>query len=198
MSRGRWSAVVVAVCLVVTVAAMAYAAGQAKTAAPKVVRAQRFELVDAEGRVRAMLGLLPDGSPSMVLYDEKGKAIPYPRMSLAQRLSNLRLLYGDRSKLEKELEEAKLIQNAGAGTVGTRYLADIQADIKRTDALIAEVEEASKEPAAQQAKTLRGSWGPNFSKLPAEYRAWAQKKRDKEHRSDTWIRQQLILAGVSW
>ena len=53
--------------------AAAYAAGQAKATAPKVVRAQKFEVVDAEGRVRAMLGLLPDGSPSLELSDEQGK-----------------------------------------------------------------------------------------------------------------------------
>jgi len=48
--RAKWVVVVVAVCLVVTVAAIAYAAG--KTSAPAVIRAQRFEVVDAEGRAR--------------------------------------------------------------------------------------------------------------------------------------------------
>ena len=69
--------------------------GQADT--PEVVRAQRFEVVDARGRtrvaldvdvamgtpgltlddeqgkMRAMLSLLPDGTPDLVLCDEKGK-----------------------------------------------------------------------------------------------------------------------------
>ncbi len=55
MSKTKWTVVVVAVCLVVTVAAVAYAAGKAK-AAPEAVRAQRFELVDGDGRVWASLG----------------------------------------------------------------------------------------------------------------------------------------------
>src|SRR5574340_502431 len=99
MSRGKWAVVIVALCLVVTVAAVAYAAGKAKAAAPKVVRAQQFELVDAEGRarieigmggehgqvpgvrvldaegaVRAALAVLPDSSPTLALYDAGGKA----------------------------------------------------------------------------------------------------------------------------
>jgi hypothetical protein len=73
VTRAKWAILVAAVCLVVTVAAVAYAAGQAKTATPKVVRAQKFEVVDAQGRVRATLGLLPDGSPSLELTDEQGK-----------------------------------------------------------------------------------------------------------------------------
>jgi hypothetical protein len=74
MNNSKWAIVMVAVCLVVTVAAVAYAAGQAKTAAPKVVRAQRFEVMDAEGRVRAQVGLGTDGrAPTLVLRDEKGE-----------------------------------------------------------------------------------------------------------------------------
>ena len=57
MKRSRWAVVVVAVCLVVTVAAVAYAAGKA-TAVPvqEVVRARRFEVVDSAGKVVADLG----------------------------------------------------------------------------------------------------------------------------------------------
>ena len=69
--RAKWAMVIAAVCLMVTAAAIAYVVGQAKATAPKVVRAQRFELVDAQGRPRAMLGLGPDGSPALELTDEK-------------------------------------------------------------------------------------------------------------------------------
>jgi hypothetical protein len=59
--------------LVVTVAAVAYAAGQAKAAAPvqAVVRAQKFELVDRNGKERTVLALM-DGQPVLALLDEKG------------------------------------------------------------------------------------------------------------------------------
>ena len=68
----RWMIVIVAVCLVVTVAAIAYAAG--KTTAPEVIRAQRFELVDAEGRVRIEMSIagLSGQAPGIRLLDEKG------------------------------------------------------------------------------------------------------------------------------
>ena len=39
----------------------------------KVVRAERFEVVDAKGRVRALLDVT-DGNPYLGLYDENGKA----------------------------------------------------------------------------------------------------------------------------
>ena len=74
MRKRKWALVIVAVCVIVTVAAVAYAAGVAKTAAPEVIRAQRFELVDAEGRVRAVLGESPGGAPALMLNDEKGQA----------------------------------------------------------------------------------------------------------------------------
>ena len=63
----RWMIAVMAVSLVAAVVAIAYAAG--KTPAPEVIRAQRFELVDAEGRLRAVLT-----DAGLVLYDEKGKS----------------------------------------------------------------------------------------------------------------------------
>jgi len=93
--RAKWVIVILAVCLVATVAAIAYAAG--KTSAPELIRAQKFELVDAEGRVRiemsmgvngqapgirlldekgqrcAALSLLPDGRPGLLFLDEKGR-----------------------------------------------------------------------------------------------------------------------------
>jgi len=61
MSRPKWAALVVGACLVVTAVALAYAAGKADSVpAGEVVRAQGFEVVDGEGRVRARLGLAPD------------------------------------------------------------------------------------------------------------------------------------------
>ena len=41
MNNSKWAMAIVAVCLVVTVAAVAYAAEQAKKAPPEVVQAQR-------------------------------------------------------------------------------------------------------------------------------------------------------------
>ena len=61
-----------AVCVVVAAVAVAYAAGQ--TPAPEVMRAQSFELVDAEGRVRGEMSMGARGrSPGLRLWDEKGE-----------------------------------------------------------------------------------------------------------------------------
>jgi hypothetical protein len=48
-----------------------------KGKAPEVVRAQRFEVADAEGEVRAALGVKPDSSPGPGLgfLDETGLPI---------------------------------------------------------------------------------------------------------------------------
>ena len=75
MSKGKW-AVVLAVLVVLAAIALAYAAGQAKAAAPEVVRAQRFEVVDAEGRVRIALAMGGENgqSPGLALLDAKGKS----------------------------------------------------------------------------------------------------------------------------
>ena len=62
--------VIVAACVVVAIAAVAYAAG--KTSAPEVLRAQAFEVVDAEGKVCAVLGLRGDGGGNLDLMDAKG------------------------------------------------------------------------------------------------------------------------------
>lgn len=43
-----------------------------------VVRARGFAMVDAAGKTRAVLGVLPDGSPGLVLYD----AAETPRAAL--------------------------------------------------------------------------------------------------------------------
>ena len=59
MRRGKWALVMLAACAVLALVAAAYAAGlaqaslpgarQAKVSAPKVIRAQRFEVVDEKG-----------------------------------------------------------------------------------------------------------------------------------------------------
>ena len=38
----------------------------------KVVRAAQFQVVDSQGEVRAALGLLPDGTPSLALREKDG------------------------------------------------------------------------------------------------------------------------------
>ena len=93
--RRDWFLLSVAVaCMLVAVGALAYGAG--KTAAPAVVQAQQFELVNDEGRVVAALvagedegtqlrfwdgdgklrmrvGLRPNGDPWLLLHDKTGK-----------------------------------------------------------------------------------------------------------------------------
>ena len=70
MMRAKWAIVIVAVCLVATVAAIAYAAG--KTSAPEVLQAQRFELVDEDGRVVAGLATDGDGAAQLRFWDGDG------------------------------------------------------------------------------------------------------------------------------
>ena len=69
MSKGKW-AIVVAVCVALAAVAMAYVAGQARTTAPEVVRAQRFELVDAQGKTCGGLWIGKDGAPRLALGAE--------------------------------------------------------------------------------------------------------------------------------
>ena len=71
MVRSRWAMVIVAVCLVVTVAAIAYAVG--KTSGPEVIRTQRLELIDSTGNTRAYLGVDERGATVLVLLDEAGR-----------------------------------------------------------------------------------------------------------------------------
>lgn len=67
----KWAIAVVVLCVVVTVAAVAYAAGKASDV-PQVIRAQRFELVDEEGQVRSQLLLNEFGEACLLLYDAAG------------------------------------------------------------------------------------------------------------------------------
>jgi hypothetical protein len=45
----------------------------AETRKPMVLRAQRYKLVDAKGRVRAELGPVRNGAPVLKLYDKTGR-----------------------------------------------------------------------------------------------------------------------------
>jgi len=92
MTRAKWAMVIVAVCLVVTAVAIAYAAGKSAVPVQEVVRAQKFELVDAKGKLRGVLSVLSDGSPQLALFDAKGR----PRAGLVVLSDRLpALLLGD-------------------------------------------------------------------------------------------------------
>jgi len=75
MGKARWAVVVTAVCLVVAAVAVAYVAGKAKAVpVQEVVRAKRFELVDAKGAVRGVISMGEDArSPGVAFLDAKGK-----------------------------------------------------------------------------------------------------------------------------
>lgn len=103
MGKGKWAVLTLAACVVVTVAAVACAPGRARTEAPEVIRAQRFELVDGEGRVRGALEVgLPDDSPGLILLDDKGELraglglLPDggPRLELSDEKSQTRAAVG--------------------------------------------------------------------------------------------------------
>lgn len=75
MSRGKWEIAAVAACVVVTVAAVAYAVGKAQGASvQEVVKAKTFEVLDSAGNERAVLATAPDGFPLLSLDDKDGKA----------------------------------------------------------------------------------------------------------------------------
>ena len=78
--RSRWLLAGVALCLAIGLGASAFgpSAAQAGAAAPAIIRAQLFELVDAAGEPRAMLALTKDGT-MLALYDAASK----PRASLS-------------------------------------------------------------------------------------------------------------------
>ncbi len=69
MTASKWTAVTAA-CLAIMAVAVAYAMGSAKEPAAKVMRAERFELVDSAGNVTAILAADPDG---LAICDPKGR-----------------------------------------------------------------------------------------------------------------------------
>jgi len=71
MSERRSLIGLAVVCLLVAVGAVGYGAGKASDV-PEVIRAQRFEVVDGEGRTRAALGCQEDGGASLVFTGKDG------------------------------------------------------------------------------------------------------------------------------
>ena len=69
MNAARWALVVL--CASVASGAVVYAVAQAPN--ETVVRAQKFELLDADGTVKAVLGQVEDGNPAFVLYGSNGE-----------------------------------------------------------------------------------------------------------------------------
>jgi hypothetical protein len=85
MARGRLVVTVLAVCAAASMGAAVYAAATIGThtteAGQEVVRAQRFELLDSHGRVRAVLGMtVPAVVPaSFKITDSDGNEFIIPR-----------------------------------------------------------------------------------------------------------------------
>jgi len=100
MGRGKW-VIVLAVVVVLAAVAAAYAAGQAKTDAPKVVRAQRFEVVDGEGKVLATLGVEAEGSPALRLHGKKGKGGII--LAVLPNGNPMQALFDDKDKMRVEV-----------------------------------------------------------------------------------------------
>jgi hypothetical protein len=75
MRAARWAVVFAAVCAVVAVAGVAYAAGKAKAVpVAEVVRARRVEVADGKGRARGVLPVMDNGSVGLVLASKDGEA----------------------------------------------------------------------------------------------------------------------------
>jgi hypothetical protein len=95
----RWVIVVLAACLVITAAALAYAAGKAKAVPVQdVVRAKRFEVVDSRGHVRVEFGttVQEDGTEDACLNLYSGGGRLMARLVTGQEGSSAR---GSRSAL---------------------------------------------------------------------------------------------------
>ena len=86
MMRAMWARVVAAAIVAAAAGAAVYAGTAARSADKSAVRAQRFELVDSQGRVRAALQIAaepgmarnarrqaPRENPELIVYDPDGK-----------------------------------------------------------------------------------------------------------------------------
>jgi hypothetical protein len=75
MDRVKWALLIALACASGVFGAAIYGSGRAsaQAAAAKVLRAQEFELVDSQGKVRAGLSVLPDGRLALVLLDKDGQ-----------------------------------------------------------------------------------------------------------------------------
>lgn len=78
MARERLLLGLAVACLLAAVGAIGYGAGQASDA-PEVIRAQRFEVLDSQGRVRATLGAFDSAAHGLRAdgYDTPGLADTY-------------------------------------------------------------------------------------------------------------------------
>lgn len=88
MVRARWARVVAAAIVAAAAGAVVYAGTAARSADQSAVRAQRFELVDSQGRVRAALQI--GAEPGMA-----GKARRQASRELASRRENPELIVYD-------------------------------------------------------------------------------------------------------
>ena len=88
MVRARWARVVAAAIVAAAAGAVVYAGTAARSADQSAVRAQRFELVDSQGRVRAALQIAAE--PGMA-----GKARRQASRELASRRENPELIVYD-------------------------------------------------------------------------------------------------------
>ena len=69
MTKGKWAIIVAAVCLVVAVAAVAYAAGKVRTPVTPVLRTRGIELVDRSGKARARWLVDDQGGLALAMAD---------------------------------------------------------------------------------------------------------------------------------
>jgi hypothetical protein len=94
MGRTRWLVLLVVVCLSVAVAAVVYAATVSATSAPTTVRAQRFELVDSAGKVRAVLSLASPMPRQVRVVDREGNVVQKRVLTQPEDSVSLSLLDG--------------------------------------------------------------------------------------------------------
>jgi len=90
MARARWARVVAAAIVAAAAGAVVYAGTAARSADQSAVRAQRFELVDSQGRVRAALQIAAEPAPGMA-----GKARRQASRELASRRESPELIVYD-------------------------------------------------------------------------------------------------------
>jgi len=102
MVKAKWLMVAIVACVALAAVMVGCAARQANPTTLQVVRAQRFELVDAQGRVRIDLGMGVDGStPCVRLLD--GQDQPRIRLSLRPDGIPALTLLGEKGETRAEL-----------------------------------------------------------------------------------------------
>jgi len=96
MGRAKVLSVVLLAFLSAAVGASVYAAAREAPPAPlgeRVVRAERFEVVDSEGKVKAVLGLQTRLARSVRVMDSDGNVLAVPEGATARRGEGARLPY---------------------------------------------------------------------------------------------------------